>query len=161
MRRAALRLLAASAAALLLAGCAHAPPPRYATATGFSFEAHDGSGTYFSATRKFRPEYCGTPYPERDLDIGQANFDRIERLVDSADLWSAQLETIEGCTDIDPYTAFSHFRFDRPGRSLTLEWGKCQRVAGGRGRALAEIARIVRAESDRLTLKVEATCIRM
>jgi hypothetical protein len=156
--RAILRLFAASS--LLLAGCAHAPPP-YANANGFSFEVDDGSGTYYSATRKFRPEYCGTPYPGRDLDIGQANFDRIEHLVDAADLWSSQLETIDGCTDIDPYTAHSRVRFDRPGRSITLEWGKCQRVPGERGQALDEIKHIVRAESDRLTLRVAAACIRM
>jgi hypothetical protein len=149
-------------AALLLAGCAHVPAsPPSASATGFTFEAHDGSGTYFSATHRFRPEYCGTHYRERALDIGQTNLDRVERLVDEARVWDARIEAIPGCTPIAVVGDPHRFRFDRPGRSLTLEWGRCERVAGKQGQALADIARVVRAQSDRLTLKVEAACIRL
>ncbi|GAA5007485.1 hypothetical protein FNZ56_04055 [Pseudoluteimonas lycopersici] len=155
--------LLAIAAVCLSVACAHRPfdETPYSSDDGFSFQVYDGTGTFDSKTKTYKPLYCGTEYPERRLDIGQAGFDAVKGLVDAGDLWSAKVAEKPDCRGMDPAPNAQFFHFQKSGKSQTLVIEQCEEVAAQYRPYLAAIKQIVRGVSDQQTLHVQGECVRI
>jgi hypothetical protein len=132
----------------------------YQSGIGLSFEIEDGTGIFYSKTKTYLPVYCGTEYPIRSMDIGQDNFDAIAGLVAAGDLWNAKVLDVPQCHAIDVALPRKHYRFDVPGRSVSIDVGQCQRIDPTYAPYLKAMRQIVRTVSDRQKLKVKGECVR-
>ena len=148
--------------AFALVGCVHAKRyiRSYQSTKNFSFVIDDGTGLYSSDTQSFTPMYCGSKLKELHVDIGQQKFSGIEQLVESADLWSAQVINNPQCRTINPEPEGEYFMFVSRDHEVTLSIPYCSVVDSKYKAALSNIKAIIRAESDKHKVKVSYQCVR-
>ena len=130
----------------------------YMSESGLIFEIDDGTGIFYSGNKTFVPIYCDTKYPVRAMDIGQENFNAISDLVTSGDIWTAKVEPVPGCQILDVARQGQHYKFEIPGKSISLDVGQCQRIDPPHEPYIKAMSRIVRTVSDRQTLRVRGQC---